>query len=224
MRNDSNETSDQAGRWATRPQWVTQFYFDRPWLLRDGDVYEAIAPLVEEASGPADAAIAIAGWQAMTLGPLPVRLEKLREHAGMLDRGELSARAAERLRQAITADRDAYGYTSVSRRPFVWLDGRRFSADEYNAWCEREALGADAPPVVLWLHQTVGIYGVDPAGREWSTFSGPPVVCDVCGATITGGYHSPGYPNLGMPDRAVCVDHVKIFSASRASSSTTEGE
>ena len=82
-------------------------------------------------------------------------------------------------------------------------------------------LGPDSPPVVLWMHDTVGCYGVDGDGREWSTWSGPVEVCAVCGAQIHGGYHTPGWlpdtphTEATMAARHVCAEHVRTFRASR---------
>lgn len=215
---DSTQSAQDRPEWVTYPTWYTAFWNDHAWLLRDYDVYQAVKPIIEGAADATDAGVALAGWLAMTPGPLPERAERLREYEGMRQTGELSPRAAERLRQAIQADADAYSYHSIVQRPFVWQDGRRFTADEYNALAEREALAleGDAPAVVLWMHNTVGCYGVDSDGREWSTWSGPAQTCDVCGAQIRGGYHSGEWPGVGLTERHVCAEHVRTFGPSRA--------
>lgn len=123
---------------------------------------------------------------------------------------ELSGRAVSRLRRAMLAGEDAYPYYSLDGRPFVWSDGRRFTASAYNALAYREELTPDGEgfyPVVLWRLATPGHYYTDADGETWATFtSGERIPCDVCGATIQHGYRTPD--TASTPARHVCIAHV----------------
>lgn len=103
---------------------------------------------------------------------------------------------------------------AIQRRRGYW----RQRAEERQAQRQRERRAAEAahaaailakplpvPPerVRLWPESTVGCYYHDADGAGWSTFSGPPVACALCGATITGGYHR------GIGDLLICVEHVE---------------
>lgn len=57
--------------------------------------------------------------------------------------------------------------------------------------------------LILTYRRTIGCYAVDPDGRDWATFSGPPVPCARCGATITRGWCR------ALSDEHVCVEHAE---------------
>jgi hypothetical protein len=133
----------------------------------------------------------------------------------------LTPLAVSKLRAAMLANEDAYPYYSADRRPYVWSDGERFTAQAYNARAQREALEAEAKkngdagasiPLVLWRMPTVGFYYTDGDGRAWATWSGASETCALCGATISHGYATPDMAN--DPARYVCVSHVATYGDS----------
>lgn len=138
---------------------------------------------------------------------------------------ELTPRAVSKLRAAMLAGEDAYPYYSADRRPYVWSNGERFTAQAFNARIQREALeglrGAsskgskpapDPLPLVLWRMPTPGFYYTDEHGRAWATFTGGAgASCARCGAIIYGGYLSPAMVN--DPPAHLCAAHVATYGS-----------
>lgn len=136
-----------------------------------------------------------------------VTVRNLRILESMRQTGRLSAQALGRLRRAMLAGEDAYPYWSADSRPYVWSDGRRYTASAYNASAYAAEVGLFFP-VVLWrLADTPELYYTDADGRIWATFSASErIACDICGATIRHGYRTPD--TMGEPARHVCIAHV----------------
>ena len=130
---------------------------------------------------------------------------------------ELSAPAYAMLRRAMLAGDDTRPYYSLDGVPYVWSEGKRYTASMYNALAYREELtppgGEGFYPVVLWRLNMPGFHYTDADGSPWATFSsGERVTCSICGAGITHGYIThdvvAALNALDAPARHVCVAHV----------------
>lgn len=133
-----------------------------------------------------------------------------RRNLGVLDAmrstRQLSGQAYAMLRRAMLAGKEAYPYYSLDGVPYVWSEGKRYTASAYNALAYAGEVGRFFP-IVLWRLDTPGFYYTDANGSPWATFTSDACMpCDVCGALITHGYRTPD--TLGEPARHVCVAHV----------------